>query len=173
MSIQAVAWAIKQQEVKDPFCRFVLVCLANYAGENGQNAFPSIATLAKDTGLSDSTVRRKLQELEETGFITKGNQTIAAAHIDRADRRPVVYDINTRGVTVIARSVNGVSAEAGRGVTEAPTGCQKQVHGVSQLDTQSEEIRREPLRNPPSFDEDFKKRFGVTPEEANRIRKGQ
>jgi len=59
--------------------------------------FPAVNTLAEDTGLSESTVRRKLQELEELELVNRGNQAIAAAHIERADRRPIVYDLHSNG----------------------------------------------------------------------------
>jgi DNA-binding transcriptional MocR family regulator len=125
LSWQATSWAIKQRETSDPNQRFVLLCLANYAGPEGRSAFPAISTLAQDTGLSESTVRRKLQELEELKLISRGNQAIAAAHIERPDRRPVVYDLPIeRGVTVLPRSDDGVSNKAERGVTERVTGCQ-------------------------------------------------
>jgi DNA-binding transcriptional MocR family regulator len=125
LSWQATAWAIKQHETDEPNQRFVLLCLANYAGPDGCNAFPAISTLAEDTGLSESTVRRKLQELEELHLISKGNQAVAAAHIERADRRPIVYDLPLeRGVTVLPRELNGVSPESERGVKKGATGCQ-------------------------------------------------
>ena len=38
-------------------------------------------------------MRYKLDVLEESGLIKKGSQAIAAVHIDRHDRRPVVYDL--------------------------------------------------------------------------------
>ena len=63
MSIQAVAWAIEQQQVKDPNSRLVLICLANYSGTSGRDAFPAVSTLCRDSGLSESTVRRHLGEL--------------------------------------------------------------------------------------------------------------
>lgn len=125
LSWQATAWAIKQQETKEPNQRFVLLCLANYAGPDGCNAFPAVNTLAEDTGLSESTVRRKLQELEELELVNRGNQAIAAAHIERADRRPIVYDLPLeRGVTVLPREPNGVSNNEERGVNQEATGCQ-------------------------------------------------
>jgi hypothetical protein len=120
-----MAWAIEQQDVKDAHARHVLLCLANYADNNGKAAFPSTATLTEDTGMSESTIRRKLDMLEEIGLIVKGNQAVVAAYISRGDRRPVCYDMamKKRPVTVTPRSE--------RGVSEEPTGCQPAPHGVS------------------------------------------
>lgn len=130
LSIQAVAWAIEQQEVKDPGTQLVLVSLCNYADANGANAFPSIARMCRDTRMSESTVRRHLRKLELAALIVRGDQTTALRHIDRSDRRPVVYDIVLpRGVMVIPRKPvdklsYGVSSETLRGVKQPSTGCQ-------------------------------------------------
>ena len=119
-----MSWALglPTQVLKDSSARHVLLCLANYAGSNGTGAFPSATTLADDTGLSERTVRYKLDDLEKSGLIKKGNQAIAAVHIDRHDRRPVVYDLQlSRGANPAPRSE--------RGANDA-TGCNSQQNGV-------------------------------------------
>lgn len=131
MSVQAISWALAQQVVTASSARHVLLCLANYAGEDGRNAFPSIARLCADTGLSERAVRNNLRELEESGVIRRGNQAVAAAFIDRADRRPTVYDIcmdeAERGAADAAReTTGGTSFQNGghltteRGAADAP-----------------------------------------------------
>lgn len=136
-----MAWALRQQIVKDPSARHVLLCLASYASEGGKAAFPSVSTLSSETGLSERTVQRKLDELVKIGVIVRGNQKIAEAYIGRADRRPICYDIregmeapqNTveeipdgvtfeheRGVTMTPGESNGVSPCHERGVTMTP-----------------------------------------------------
>ncbi|WP_339546301.1 helix-turn-helix domain-containing protein [Pseudomonas sp. RA_35y_Pfl2_P32] len=123
MSIQSMVWALEQQEIKDSTCRHVLLCLANYAGSDGRGAFPSALTLATDTGLSERTVRYKLDALEAAGLIKRGNQSIAAAYIDRHDRRPVVYDlIEKRGAADAPRCERGANGDA--------TGCSSAQSGV-------------------------------------------
>jgi len=119
-----MSWALSLpvQTLKDSSARHVLLCLANYAGSNGAGAFPSATTLAQDTGLSERTVRYKLDALEESGLIKKGNQAIAAVHIDRHDRRPVVYDLQiSRGANAAPRSERGA---------DDATGCNSQQNGV-------------------------------------------
>lgn len=129
MSIQAMSWALEQQIVVDPAARHVLLVLANYAGEAGRAAFPSTARLARETGLSERTVKRKLGCLRAAGVIKLGNQAIAAAHISRVDRRPTCYDLClARGVTVTPRAEDagcqwrhdGVTLATSRGVTVTP-----------------------------------------------------
>ncbi|AZC51796.1 Primosomal protein I [Pseudomonas chlororaphis subsp. piscium] len=123
MSIQSMVWALEQQDIKDSTCRHVLLCLANYAGSDGRGAFPSALTLANDTGLSERTVRYKLDALESAGLIRRGNQSIAAAYIDRHDRRPVVYDmIEKRGACGAPRDERGANEDA--------TGCSSEQNGV-------------------------------------------
>ncbi|NWB92308.1 helix-turn-helix domain-containing protein [Pseudomonas agarici] len=119
-----MSWALSlpTETLKDSSARHVLLCLANYAGSNGAGAFPSASTLAQDTGLSERTVRYKLDDLETSGLIQKGNQAIAAVHIDRHDRRPVVYDLQlSRGANPAPRSKRGA---------DDATGCNSQQNGV-------------------------------------------
>lgn len=93
MSWQAQTWAIemgKRYEL-DPGRRWLLMMLANYADPEGNDIYPSVATLAADTGLSVPTVRRHLQHLMACGLLDYGNQDVAVLKINRADRRPKVY----------------------------------------------------------------------------------
>lgn len=116
------ALAIPKASLDNPAARHVLLCLANYAGSDGRGAFPSAGTLSEDTGLSERTVRLKLDELEKAGWITEGNQAIAAAYIDRRDRRPVVYDLQLkRGANAAPRKERGADNR---------TGCSSQQNGV-------------------------------------------
>lgn len=139
MSWQATSWAGMQSVTKTPTEQLVLVILANYAGENGQNAFPSVARLSRETRLSERAVQKTLRRLEEMGLIRQGNQKIAEAHIDRPDKRPVVYDLNLSltelppvstpdGVNVVhpagargeSDDANGVNLATERGERGAP-----------------------------------------------------
>lgn len=126
-----MSWALSLpvQTLKDSSARHVLLCLANYAGSNGAGAFPSAKTLTDDTGLSERTVRIKLDLLEECGLIVRGNQALAAVYIDRHDRRPVVYDLMIKrgaapaprpDVTGCSLGKNGVQPATERGAATAP-----------------------------------------------------
>jgi DNA-binding transcriptional ArsR family regulator len=113
-----MSWAMQMPKstLGDASARHVLLCLANYAGQDGRGAFPSAEQLAEDTGLSERTVRYKLDLLEEMGLITRGNKAIAAAYIGRKDRITNVYDLQLK-----------------RGAVAAPgkeTGCSSQQDGV-------------------------------------------
>lgn len=131
MSIQAMAWALEQQIVADATARHVLLCLANYADKHGKGAFPSVTSLAQDTGLSERSVRSKLSLLEGFGAISRGNQKIAAAHIDRLDRRPVVYDVAmSRGAADAPRDENDGVQDVH---PEEGTGCKSRTNGVQMV----------------------------------------
>lgn len=116
-----MSWAMQMPKstLGDASARHVLLCLANYAGQDGRGAFPSAEQLAEDTGLSERTVRYKLDLLEEMGLITRGNQAIAAAYIGRKDRITNVYDLQLK---------RGAVAAPGEG-----TGCSSQQNGVQTM----------------------------------------
>lgn len=128
-----MTWALSLSKdcLANPTARHVLLCLANYAGPDGRGAFPSASTLSDDTGLSERTVRQKLEELRSAGWIEEGNQAIAAAHIDRRDRRPVVYDLQLkRGAPDAPRSKRGAGdSPRERGAADS-TGCSSRPSGV-------------------------------------------
>ncbi|WP_201020316.1 helix-turn-helix domain-containing protein [Pseudomonas cichorii] len=119
-----MSWALQipRETLSDSSARHVLLCLANYAGTDGRGAFPSATTLSEDTGLSERTVRAKLEVLRSSGIIVPGNQALAAVYIERHDRRPVVYDLPIkRGANTAPRTERG--ADDG-------TGCNLQQDGV-------------------------------------------
>ncbi|TDT94907.1 helix-turn-helix protein [Azorhizobium sp. AG788] len=69
MSIEALRW-VEAQETGSPGTQLVLFVLANYADENGE-CYPALSLLAKRSQQSVDTVRRKLQVLEEQGYIER------------------------------------------------------------------------------------------------------
>jgi hypothetical protein len=143
-----MTWALEQQAVTDASGRHVLLCLANYADKDGRAAFPSAVTLSHDTGLSERTVRSKLDLLESQGAIVKGNQAIAAAYIERADRRPVCYDL----VLPLTDKPGAATAprDDERGAILAATGCNPCSNGV-----QSTHERGAAIAGNPSFKPSF------------------
>lgn len=61
--------------------RHLLLTIASYANPNGRGAYPSMQTLAADTGLSERHIQRVLRSLE-----TSGDLTIDRVHV--AGKRP-------------------------------------------------------------------------------------
>lgn len=124
MSVQAMAWAMEQRIVASPTTRLVLMCLCNYAGPDGKNAFPGTDTLSKATGLSRKSVFTHLQKLEGLGVISRGNQAVVEAHISRKDRQPTNYDIHLeKGLVANEKRGETPTPRSSRGVSDAATGC--------------------------------------------------
>lgn len=63
--IMSQVWA----EKLEPIEKLVALCVADFADDDGK-AWPGLATVAVKSGLSESTVRRKLKSLEDQGKIT-------------------------------------------------------------------------------------------------------
>ena len=62
MSVEALSWALNLAPVprdrggkRNPACKAVLVGLANHAGPDGSEAFPSVRKLVRYTELSERT----------------------------------------------------------------------------------------------------------------------
>lgn len=73
MSVQAMGWAFKVRTGSNVL-KSVLVAVSNYADEDGI-CWPSQARLARDTELSDRTVREALLRLEKMGLIERTRRT--------------------------------------------------------------------------------------------------
>ena len=71
MSYQAVDAVLKESAATKPGLRLYLIVLAHHADENGENSFPSLATLRDKTGLSERTLYRCQREAVELGEIQK------------------------------------------------------------------------------------------------------
>ena len=70
MSFILMAHAMKL-EIPDPYAKWLLLCLADYANEETRSCFPSVKTLSKRTSISESTLYVKLNWLEENGYISR------------------------------------------------------------------------------------------------------
>lgn len=138
MSIEAINWALNHAPIptdrKDASALAItLIALANHAGPDGTEAFPSVERLTNYTRLSRRTVQRSLRSLEDLGLIRQGNTRYRDARIERADLRPQVYDLMLTAGTETGRqhdtpitstgrqqSTNGAPAATKRGVMLTP-----------------------------------------------------
>jgi hypothetical protein len=100
VSVEAISWALNLAPVPcdrggkpNPACKAVLIGLANHAGPDGKEAFPSEKTLVRYTCLAKRTVQTALDRLEAEGIIWPCDPAIVAAKIKRADRRPQGWDL--------------------------------------------------------------------------------
>ena len=70
MSIQHLAWAF-EADAGDAMSRWILVCLANRADRETGQCWPSLKRIAADASANISTIKRKLNSLEERGLIAR------------------------------------------------------------------------------------------------------
>src|SRR5690606_5683874 len=68
MSVFVSSWVWKQK--MKPTNKLVLLKLADHARDDGTKVFPSVATIATHTGMSERQVQRILKELVEDGVLT-------------------------------------------------------------------------------------------------------
>jgi hypothetical protein len=161
VSVEAISWALNLAPVPadrggqpSSACKFVLVGLANHAGPDGSAAFPSVATLARYTGLSERTVRTCLDRLEAEGIIRPCDPDIVAARIKRADRRPKGWDLDLgqvredlaeADVALLEHQFPGLAA---RLAVHARPGGGKDADGVQLTQPGGAAIAPEPSREP-------------------------
>ena len=67
MSFSAIKWAFKQP--LSPTEKLVLLCIADHAHEKTQQCWPSLGTIAKESGLSTRSVIRSVNKLVELGLL--------------------------------------------------------------------------------------------------------
>jgi hypothetical protein len=125
MSWQAADWARKQQIICEPHARSVLIVLGLYASADGSAAYPSIATLARDTGISRRPIQARLRILERAGLIRRGDQSLAETYPE--GMRPVVYDLALKvapqkvvPIDPVARAAAATHAAAAEPAAPAP-----------------------------------------------------
>lgn len=116
MSWQAQGWAIemgKRYEL-DPGHRWLLTILANYADPEGNDIYPSMETLAADTGLSVMSIRRYIKHLIACQLMEYGNQSAVLKF--KAGHRPKVYRL-----TMTKATFEGAHGETSHGETSQMT----------------------------------------------------
>jgi hypothetical protein len=70
MSVKLMA-QVFEAKFKHPSEKWVMVVLANYANDDGCNAYPSVATIARNAGIAHRTVQTALRNLVAGGFIAQ------------------------------------------------------------------------------------------------------
>jgi hypothetical protein len=94
MSWEARKWADQTSEnyQLDASTTLVLDRMASHADKTGDNIFPSLATLERETRLSERTIRRSIIKLLDLRLIEYGDQTVVSENPRyRNDQLPKVY----------------------------------------------------------------------------------
>lgn len=68
MSIQAVSWVMTHSQAKLG-ARLVLIAIANHADANGEHAYPPIAMIAAEAGMSERQAQRCIAALKRLGEV--------------------------------------------------------------------------------------------------------
>jgi DNA-binding transcriptional ArsR family regulator len=103
--------------------KLILLGIANHADENGENAWPSVRTLARYASVSERSAQYALRKLEDAGMIVVHRQAGGTQHTP-SDRRPNLYSVVMAGVQHASpRPPSGVQPASPRGATSF-------VHGV-------------------------------------------
>lgn len=173
--------------------RLVALTLSLHMNERGASCFPSVATLAKETGLSDRSVQKSIALLEADGWleVKQGGSPRGGRRAANTYRAafPESY-LNEAGEAGEARPVNEVRGSEGRPVNEAtatgergsPQGVKRGRKEIARAQTKAE--RLETQRNLEAWLETQGKgyavdrhafhgeiaRFGVDPEYAEQLR---
>lgn len=74
MSIKIMneAWEVRGI---DPTTKLILMCLADHANEDDRTCWPAISTIARKCDVSRATVKRRMQQLEQYGLISRRSRT--------------------------------------------------------------------------------------------------
>jgi hypothetical protein len=149
MSVEAISWALNlapsprdHDGKRNPACKAVLIGLANHAGPDGKDTFPSEKTLVRYTCLSRRTVQTALRRLEAEGIIRPCDPAVVAAKIKRADRRPhgwdlamglIRDDLDDEDLVALERQFPGLTARVMAMRTTNTQVADGADHGVQQL----------------------------------------
>ena len=117
--------------------KLVYIMIANHVNDAPKHpkcglAWPSVTTIARETGIGRSTVNRALNRLEAGGFLTRENHGTRSTHYRlsvperdtnaRARERPTADEVPERDTnTLVAQSGTG-------GVPERDSGCPRAGH---------------------------------------------
>lgn len=136
MSVKAMQW-VWEHSRSGGNLRLVLLAIADSADHDGDNAWPSVATIAAKCSLSERTVQRAIQVLEEMGELVVARQA-GGSSATRADRRPNRYRLplvparDSDGVTERHPEDDGVTTETPRGDNQARRGDNGAARGDSE-----------------------------------------
>lgn len=97
MSIETMVWVLHQSPLRGAE-KVILLGIANHADAHGENAWPSVSTLARYANVSERSVQRSLKQMESDGHIRIRRQRGGTADTPN-DRRPNLYTVVMNGVT--------------------------------------------------------------------------
>lgn len=94
MSVKAINWAFEQEV--EPALKVILLALADWADGDGV-AYPGQKSLARKTSISERTLRRHLQTLEEMGLIERRRRSLDNGNRTSDEYRLLAQPANLAG----------------------------------------------------------------------------
>ncbi len=167
--------AILEDDTLDTYSKMILVALRLHADREGR-AFPSLATLARLSGMGKSTIVRKLSELECSGHLRRSKKRLPSGewaqteyellpHPYPREEQEVVSQRDkgcpTAGQEVVSQRDKGCPT-AGQGVvSQRDKGCPAASRGLSHSGTLTvpNNIREEKISKPKTFEDRLKTVF--------------
>jgi hypothetical protein len=130
--VQRYLWPIEIP----PNDKYVAIALADYANDDGTNAYPSQSTLVKKTGLSIQTVRRSLHRLRKMEIIVlsrAANQRQSRCYVFKLPPGFTTF----RDIPQVPLGALRGTSEALRGTTQVPSEVPQgyPIHKESSIDT--------------------------------------
>ena len=93
MSFEPILWAMKDAPTADVEEWAVLCVMAESGDEDGCNAYQSTATIARRARLSERTVQRRIDAMEERGLVVRGDQEYPLLLTIPEAKRRTNYDL--------------------------------------------------------------------------------
>ena len=109
MSIKLMSMVFDASGLK-PTHKLVMLCLCDFAADDGTSIYPSVSLVAHRTALNPSTVRKTIHELRD-----KSNLNLIAIARMYTSKRPNVYRVNVDRLRVLCS--NRVLPDSTQGAT--------------------------------------------------------
>lgn len=104
--------------------------LCSYANTDG-NCFPSIPTLAKKIGISESSIKREIKKLVELGVVTKNQRKEGSVYLSN-EYTVVVFEENIGGVK---QTLPGVMENFGGSLMSSEVGSQRATNSIQYINS--------------------------------------
>lgn len=114
IKLMAAAWELDIPSTE----KMVLLCLCDYANDEGGSCYPSIATIAKKTSKNERTIQRALRWLEDNGFVDTRERPGTSAEY-ALDPRQIVTPDKMSPPSNCHRGGDILSPGGRRGVTQS------------------------------------------------------
>ena len=96
MSIEVMSWVWKKSKATGTD-KFVLLAIADNAWDDGSNAWPSVNTISRKTGLSTRTVQRCIQNIHDLGELNTidrpGHSNLYRVVMSESEAKPATKSV--------------------------------------------------------------------------------